>query len=93
MNDFKMRADTPRVVRSPFMADDQTAYVMYGELFEDGRSRLVVGVVPSQELEAEIIAALDEADHQRRVLDAVTTIEKLIAGAIVIEQIAGATDG
>lgn len=74
-----MRADAPRVIRSPFLPDDQTAYVIPGDQFDDGRSRLVMGVVPSAALEAEIIAALDEGDQRRRVLDAVTTIEKLIA--------------
>lgn len=84
MNDFKMRADTPRVVRLPF-TPSHTAYVMDGTLFEDGRSRLVIGVVPSPDLEAQIIAALDEADNRRRVIDAVTTIQKIIGGDIVTE--------
>lgn len=88
--DFKMRADTPRVVRSPF-TPSHTAYVMDGTLFEDERSRLVLGVVPSPDLEAELIAALDEADNRRRILDAVTTIEKIVGAGVIVQETT--TDG
>jgi hypothetical protein len=87
--DFKMPADTPRVIRSPFLPDDQTAYVMSGELFEDGRSRLLLRVALCEPLEEKIIAVLDEADHHRRTLDAVTTVAKIIAGGST----KAATDG
>lgn len=84
--DFKIRRDAPRVIRSPFLPDDATAYVMPGEHFEDGRSRLFVGVVPSPALEADIIAALDEADRRLRVIDdAMTTIAKLTGVDVAIE--------
>lgn len=78
MSDFKMPADTPRILASPNVPHD-TALVMTGDQFEDGKSRLFLRRLPATEMQESIIAELDEADHRRHISDTVAAIEKLIA--------------
>lgn len=86
--EFKMRADTPRVVRSPILEDDGTSYFIPGTQFEDGRSRLIVGVILSADLQADIIRALDEADQAQRTREAVVAVADFIGADVEIRSAA-----
>lgn len=83
--EFKIRADVPRVQFSPTIAGEGKAYLIPGQLLEDGRSRLVTGVELTEQERADIVEALEEFDHLQRIQDAVDTISKLVGPDTTIQ--------
>lgn len=65
---MKLSASTPRVTRSPVPERGQ-AIVMDGDLFEDGRQRIVVGYDVLPEYADDLGRRMDERDAAQERLD------------------------
>lgn len=68
MVEFKMPANTPRVMRSPFVQSD-TAITMPGDHFEDGNPRIFVSVTFPQEAVDALVHALEEQERIQAAAD------------------------
>lgn len=69
---LKFASTRPRVARSPIPERGQ-AFVMDGDLFEDGLRRVVVGYDVTPEQVAEITAAIEEGERVARLVDAINS--------------------